>query len=44
MGLPGRSMDAYEGEADRVNVVRLVRDAPWKDTTGNVGGSPTEWT
>ena len=44
MGMPGRSMDAYEQEAARVNVEILVRNTPCQDTAGNVGGSPTYWT
>ena len=43
MGMPGRSMDAYEQEAARVNVERLVSNTPCQDNAGNVGGIPTDW-
>ena len=43
MGMPGRSMDAYEQEAARVNVERPVSNTHCQDNAGNVGGIPTDW-
>ena len=40
--LPGRHMDEYGRGTVGVNVEIIVSDAPYQDTAGYFGGSPTD--